>query len=120
MTCRAEIGGCGAEFCWLCRGPWSEHGSHTGGYYACNKYDTSDEKNEKFREQLQLYMFYYHRYEAHYEAMKLAENQKSNAQIKREEISEKYSVRDQDTQFYVDAISQLIKVLKISNHNFLE
>ena len=39
MTCRKEKGGCGFEFCWLCLGPWSTHGSSTGGYYACNNYE---------------------------------------------------------------------------------
>ena len=39
MTCRKGKGGCGFEFCWLCLGPWSTHGSATGGYYACNNYE---------------------------------------------------------------------------------
>lgn len=38
MTCRTQAG-CGYEFCWLCLGDWKEHGSATGGYYACNKYE---------------------------------------------------------------------------------
>ena len=29
------------EFCWLCRAPWNTHGEQTGGYYACNRYETS-------------------------------------------------------------------------------
>lgn len=46
MTCRKESAGCGHEFCWLCRGAWSDHGSSTGGFYACNKYDASKAKKE--------------------------------------------------------------------------
>lgn len=38
MTCRTQAS-CGYEFCWLCLGDWKEHGSATGGYYACNKYE---------------------------------------------------------------------------------
>lgn len=34
MTCR-----CRREFCWLCLGDWAEHGSETGGYYDCNKFN---------------------------------------------------------------------------------
>ena len=30
MTCGKNVGGCGYDFCWLCRGPWKDHGSHTG------------------------------------------------------------------------------------------
>ena len=37
MTCRSI--GCKYEFCWLCMGPWTEHGSVTGGFYKCNKFD---------------------------------------------------------------------------------
>jgi ariadne-1 len=33
MTCRS----CKHDFCWICMGPWSDHGANTGGYYKCNK-----------------------------------------------------------------------------------
>ena len=33
MTCSQ----CRHEFCWLCRGAWTEHGDGTGGFYACNR-----------------------------------------------------------------------------------
>ena len=70
MTCNKEIGGCGYEWCWLCRGPWSEHSSKTGGYYACNKYSSSqakkmDDEADKLRMEIEHYMFYFHRYNAH-------------------------------------------------------
>jgi hypothetical protein len=32
MSCRK----CGHEFCWVCMGPWSEHGTQ---YYNCNRYE---------------------------------------------------------------------------------
>lgn len=32
ITCSRASGGCGHEFCWLCRGTWSEHGTNTGTY----------------------------------------------------------------------------------------
>ena len=38
ITCKPAEGGCGQEFCWLCLGLWSTHGSATGGNYACNNY----------------------------------------------------------------------------------
>lgn len=68
MTC--NIPSCRHEFCWLCRGPWSEHGSETGGYYQCNKYSESDAKKEDenavdVKTELETYMFYFHRYESH-------------------------------------------------------
>lgn len=33
MTCSQ----CRHEFCWLCQGPWAEHGERTGGFYNCNR-----------------------------------------------------------------------------------
>ena len=33
MTCSQ----CKHEFCWLCTGPWAEHGERTGGFYNCNR-----------------------------------------------------------------------------------
>lgn len=76
MTCR--IASCAYEFCWLCRGPWTEHGSATGGYYQCNKYDASEAKKEDdkatdVKTELETYMFYFHRYESHKNAGVCAE-----------------------------------------------
>lgn len=45
MTCK-----CRYEFCWLCLGAWSEHGSSTGGFYRCNKY-SADRKEGKYSEE---------------------------------------------------------------------
>lgn len=32
MTCKK----CRGEFCWVCMGPWSEHGT---SWYQCNRFD---------------------------------------------------------------------------------
>ena len=71
MTCRM----CSHEFCWLCMGLWSEHGSKTGGYYNCNKYEEMKKKDSKFeseerkrndaKHELEKYMFYFERYNNH-------------------------------------------------------
>lgn len=71
MTC--TNGNCAYEFCWMCRGPWSEHGTATGGWYQCNKYDSSKDKQldqsaKDTKTELETYMFYYHRYESHFNA----------------------------------------------------
>ncbi|KAL4297392.1 hypothetical protein GQ457_12G002580 [Hibiscus cannabinus] len=44
MTCRPP---CGYEFCWLCLGPWTEHGGNTGGFYSCNGYEDSKKKSRE-------------------------------------------------------------------------
>ncbi|RWR71966.1 putative E3 ubiquitin-protein ligase ARI8 isoform X1 [Cinnamomum micranthum f. kanehirae] len=35
---------CKFEFCWLCLGAWSDHGERTGGFYACNRYETAKQE----------------------------------------------------------------------------
>lgn len=115
MTCRKQSGGCGFEFCWLCRGDWKEHGAQTGGYYACNKYDVSNAKGEdakaqELKTELETYMFYYHRYESHKNAMRVADEQIRNADKKANELLERFSVRPQDTKFLKEATEQLLNV----------
>lgn len=79
MTCKM----CTHEFCWLCLGTWKEHGSATGGYYQCNKYDElkklgggsivdADKKRETAQNELSRYMFYFERYINHEKAQKQA------------------------------------------------
>jgi len=114
MTCQKHAGGCGFEFCWLCRGDWKEHGSNTGGYYSCNKYDSSNAKDEdveseKAKTELETYMFYYHRYQSHSNAMKIADQQRKGAQQKEDDIYKKFNVRTQDTQFLLGATEQLLQ-----------
>eukprot|EP01089_Gocevia_fonbrunei_P016035 TRINITY_DN4881_c0_g2_i1.p1 TRINITY_DN4881_c0_g2~~TRINITY_DN4881_c0_g2_i1.p1 ORF type:complete len:511 (-),score=87.18 TRINITY_DN4881_c0_g2_i1:29-1561(-) len=113
MTCHRNSGGCGFEFCWLCRGPWTEHGSHTGGYYSCNKYDSSNAKTEDAKAQdtkteLEHYMFYYHRYESHKNAMKIADDQRRNADKRQKNLMNKFDVRAADTKFMMEATEQLL------------
>jgi ariadne-1 len=54
MTCRK----CSYEFCWICMGPWSEHGSQ---WYNCNRYEeksSSDARDHqaKSRASLERYL----------------------------------------------------------------
>jgi len=73
MTCS----NCKHDFCWLCKGDWSVHGSATGGYYRCNRYEgrqklgvKSDEErdSETAANALQKYLFYYKRFDNHSKA----------------------------------------------------
>eukprot|EP01126_Amoeba_proteus_P034712 TRINITY_DN3469_c0_g2_i1.p1 TRINITY_DN3469_c0_g2~~TRINITY_DN3469_c0_g2_i1.p1 ORF type:complete len:323 (-),score=44.16 TRINITY_DN3469_c0_g2_i1:875-1843(-) len=111
MTCNTKVGGCGHEFCWLCRGPWSTHGTETGGYYACNKYDASksqmEDRDADFKTDLETYMFYFHRYESHHSAMKIADEQMKEAENKALIIMNTFSVPFQDTKFLSEVTQQL-------------
>lgn len=124
MTCRKNAGGCGFEFCWLCRGPWTEHGSHTGGFYNCNKYDASNAKEEDVKAadvktELEHYMFYYHRYESHKGAMKIADDQRRTADKKATVLMSKFDVRHVDTKFLLEATEQLLNNRRVLQWSYV-
>jgi len=66
MTCKT----CRHEFCWICMGPWREHGEKSGGYFSCNKFkgagpskarDSNRQLKEKALE-LEQFLHYFERY----------------------------------------------------------
>jgi ariadne-1 len=76
MTCT-----CGHQFCWLCLGAWSQHGSDTGGVYACNRFtamrdagDLRDEERDRFiaEQSLKRYEHYSSRFIDHKKAIGFA------------------------------------------------
>lgn len=70
MTCRK----CKHEFCWICMGDWSSHGT---SYYSCNKMKKDDtvlaKDIESARASLQRYTHYYNRYQNHMNSVRLDE-----------------------------------------------
>lgn len=69
MTCS----NCSHQFCWLCKGAWNDHGTQTGGFYACTKYNDAVSKGKRSSEEkalmdnqrlLQKYTYYYKRYKS--------------------------------------------------------
>lgn len=120
MTCRNA--NCMYEFCWLCRGPWTEHGQATGGFYACNKFDPSKDKKDygekaDSKTELETYMFYIHRYESHKNALKIAGDQRTQSHQRAQKFMDSVGVRSSDTRFLTDVTEQLIanrRVLQFS------
>ena len=58
MTCKK----CKHEFCWVCMGPWSEHGT---AWYSCNRYEEKDgidarDAQSKSRASLERYLHVRH------------------------------------------------------------
>jgi len=66
-------------------------------------------KSEQAKTELETYMFYYHRYQSHSNAKKIADKQRKSAEQKADEIYKKFSVRSQDTQFLQSATEQLLQ-----------
>eukprot|EP01116_Phalansterium_solitarium_P015299 TRINITY_DN3368_c1_g1_i1.p1 TRINITY_DN3368_c1_g1~~TRINITY_DN3368_c1_g1_i1.p1 ORF type:complete len:674 (-),score=232.26 TRINITY_DN3368_c1_g1_i1:287-2308(-) len=55
---------CAHEWCWQCREPWARHGERTGGYYYCNRYDSSkaaelDREADAVRDEHNRYLHYF-------------------------------------------------------------
>ena len=59
------------------QGDWKEHGERTGGFYACNKFETAKRKGEldaeekrrdNAKQSLERYMHYFERWDAHHKA----------------------------------------------------
>jgi len=124
IVCKKNCGGCGHEFCWLCRGNWADHGTHTGGYYSCNKYDTSEAKQqdltaEDVKTELELYMFYYHRYESHLGARKIAQEQREEVEQRTIAFQSKFQVRSEDTKFLIDATEQLLENRRVLQYSYV-
>ncbi|KAL8768453.1 MAG: hypothetical protein Q9209_005359 [Squamulea sp. 1 TL-2023] len=69
MTCRK----CKHEFCWICMGLWSEHGT---SWYNCNRFEEKSgldgrDQQAKSRQSLERYLHYYNRYANHEQSAKL-------------------------------------------------
>lgn len=69
MTCRK----CKYEFCWMCMGLWSEHGT---AWYNCSRFEEKSgtdarDAQAKSRTSLERYLHYYNRYANHEQSAKL-------------------------------------------------
>jgi len=123
MTCTTAS--CGYEFCWLCRGNWKDHGSATGGYYKCNKYDKNseakaeDKEREHAKTELEKYMFFYHRYESHHNARKVADRQRAECIAKEADILQRFGVRSADTKFLHEATEQLLVCRRVLEFSYV-
>lgn len=96
----------------MCRGDWKTHGSHTGGFYSCNKYEKSegkkkDEEAESFKAVAAKFQHYWDRYSNH-------EQNKRDAEKARGKILEKTiayrEVTGCDPKFLIEALDLLIQV----------
>eukprot|EP01155_Anaeramoeba_flamelloides_P023983 Anaeramoba_flamelloidesa808762_74.p1 GENE.a808762_74~~a808762_74.p1 ORF type:complete len:507 (-),score=110.01 a808762_74:95-1615(-) len=107
MTCKKETQGCGYEFCWVCLGPWSIHGTE---YYKCNHYDPKKHDNqnvEKSKRALERYLHYSTRYENHNQSLKFEKKLIVKTQKALQTISETEDISWLDLTFLESAVNQL-------------
>ncbi|KAI0744333.1 RING-5 domain-containing protein [Daedaleopsis nitida] len=84
MTCKK----CKYEFCWVCMGPWSEHGT---SWYSCNRYDEkasidARDAQTRSRASLERYLHYYNRWANHEQSAKLSMELHVKTEKKMEEM----------------------------------
>jgi ariadne-1 len=122
MTCRKEKGGCGGEWCWMCRGDWKSHGEHTGGFYSCNKYDTSqakslDDEAARLKQEADRYLHYFNRYFAHETAEKGIVALRQKALEKQAQFREMHASVNGD--FFTEAVDLLQKCRHILKYTYV-
>ncbi|ONM16393.1 putative E3 ubiquitin-protein ligase ARI8 [Zea mays] len=120
---------CKFEFCWLCLGPWSEHGERTGGFYACNRYesarqegayDESERRREMAKNSLERYTHYYERWAANQSSRQKALGDLQSLQNdKLERLSDIQSQPESQLKFIVEAWLQvLLHYCSLANFSF--
>lgn len=122
MTCQR----CKHEFCWICMGDWNDHGSNTGGYYKCNKYDNGtggplDQSDAaRAKRDLDRYLHYYKRYHAHQEAQNFAKRQLKETEQRMRILQE--STDDgkwSDVEFLKTANEQLVECRRVLKYTYV-
>ncbi|KAG0002677.1 hypothetical protein BGZ80_010986 [Entomortierella chlamydospora] len=105
MTCRK----CKYEFCWVCMGPWSEHGT---SWYNCNRYEESSstdarDQQAKSRASLERYLHYYNRFANHEQSAKLDRDLYMKTEKKMEEMQRTSDLSWIEVQFLKKAVDVL-------------
>ncbi|KAK0194863.1 hypothetical protein F5146DRAFT_950078 [Armillaria mellea] len=107
MTCKK----CKHEFCWVCMGPWSEHGT---SWYSCNRYEEksgSDARDaqSKSRASLERYLHYYNRWANHEQSAKLSLDLYAKTEKKMEDMQITSSLTWIEVQFMKKAVEEADK-----------
>ncbi|KAE9394687.1 hypothetical protein BT96DRAFT_1022402 [Gymnopus androsaceus JB14] len=107
MTCKK----CRHEFCWVCMGPWSEHGS---AYYSCNRYEEQGgvearDAQSRSRASLERYLHYYNRWANHEQSAKLSVELYAKTEKKMEEMQITSELTWIEVQFMKKAVEEVEK-----------
>ncbi|KAF8626802.1 hypothetical protein AX17_006459 [Amanita inopinata Kibby_2008] len=107
MTCKK----CKHEFCWVCMGPWSEHGT---AWYNCNRYDEkagvdARDAQSRSRASLERYLHYYNRWANHEQSAKLSRDLYAKTEKKMEDMQITSSLTWIEVQFMKKAVEEVEK-----------
>jgi ariadne-1 len=120
MTCKK----CNNEFCWICMESWAKHGSGTGGYYKCNRYDggeaAGDTDAARAKAELDRYLHYYQRFANHSEAGKFAQRMREGTESRMVELQASHGDSSWiDVQFLNAATEQLIECRRVLKYTYV-
>ncbi|XP_024541934.1 probable E3 ubiquitin-protein ligase ARI8 [Selaginella moellendorffii] len=114
---------CKFEFCWLCLGPWSEHGERTGGFYACNRYeaakqegvyDEAERRREMAKNMLERYTHYYERWATNESSRQKALSDLQQMQaLHMEKLSDRQCQPVSQLKFVTDAWMQIVECRRV-------
>ncbi|XP_057460267.1 probable E3 ubiquitin-protein ligase ARI7 [Actinidia eriantha] len=120
MTCTPP---CKFEFCWLCLGAWSDHGERTGGFYACNRYETAkqegaydetERRREMAKNSLERYTHYYERWATNQSSRQKALADLHQMQtVQLEKLSDKQSQPESQLKFITEAWLQIVECRRV-------
>ncbi|KAI8611769.1 hypothetical protein BC830DRAFT_1068454 [Chytriomyces sp. MP71] len=107
MTCRK----CKYEFCWVCMGPWSDHGTQ---WYNCNRFDDkagvdARDNQAKSRAALERYLHYFNRYANHEQSAKLDKELSEKIEVKMQEMQKSSDMSWIEVQFMKSAKETLLE-----------
>ena len=130
--------GCGHEFCWICLGPWSEHGR--GNYYSCNKFvkkskakksssATSSHGNKENRaatnnsntgSEKDRFLHFFKRFMEHQKAQQFSEKYLRKAREKIRKLHHsKHATKHVDRgEFYLDAARMVVRCRRLLKYSY--
>ncbi|KAE9600394.1 hypothetical protein Lal_00045480 [Lupinus albus] len=114
---------CKFEFCWLCLGAWSDHGERTGGFYACNRYETAkqegvydetERRREMAKNSLERYTHYYERWASNQSSRQKALSDLHQMQtIHIEKLSDIQCQPESQLKFITEAWLQIVECRRV-------
>ncbi|KAJ0403475.1 hypothetical protein ATCC90586_003588 [Pythium insidiosum] len=107
----------------MCMESWDKHGSGTGGYYKCNRFETQSQQDTdaaRAKAELDRYLHYYQRYANHSEAGKFAQRMREGTETRMIELQASHGESSWiDVQFLNAATEQLIECRRVLKYTYV-
>jgi ariadne-1 len=103
-------------------GPWSEHGSETGGFYRCNVFDpkkATDHNATDAKKELDRYLHYYQRYHNHGNSKRFAERIRDRNEERMSKLQEQTNSSFIEVQFLKTAMDQVFELRQVLQFTYV-